>query len=181
MRYLETRGIQPEIIDYCFRNSLLFESLPYHNVIFVGYDKDGIARSGSMRGTMSDFRGEVKGSDKKYSFSITDPSENGHLHLFESAIDLLSYASLELLDGRNWKKDSMLSLAGVSATANSKVVPKALKQYLERSCHIGSSPFTDLSDHRSKGTSALCEGVFGLWRYNRVYLTMDQSIRFQFA
>ena len=131
VKYLESRGIQPEIIGYCLDHSLIYESIPYHNVVFVGYDKNGIARYGAMRGTMSSFKGEVTGSDKHYSFSITDPAESGHLHLFESAIDLLSYASLELLDGRNWKKDSMLSLAGVSGTKKGRVVPAALKQYLE--------------------------------------------------
>ena len=130
VKYLESRGIQPEVIEYCLSNSLIYESIPYHNVVFVGYDKNGIARYGAMRGTMSSFKGEVTGSDKHYSFSITDPTESGHLHLFESAIDLLSYASLELLDGRNWKKDSMLSLAGVSGAPNGRVVPAALKQYL---------------------------------------------------
>ena len=131
VKYLESRGIQPEIIEYCLNNSLIYESIPYHNVVFVGYDKNGIARYGAMRGTMSSFKGEVTGSDKRYSFSITDPSGDGHLHLFESAIDLLSFASLELLDGKNWKKDSMLSLAGVSGAKNCRVVPAALRQYLE--------------------------------------------------
>ncbi|MBR3243967.1 MAG: toprim domain-containing protein [Parasporobacterium sp.] len=131
VKYLESRGIQPEVIEYCLNNSLIYESIPYHNVVFVGYDKNGIARYGAMRGTMSSFKGEVTGSDKHYSFSITDPVESGHLHLFESAIDLLSYASMELLDGRNWRQDSMLSLAGVSGAKNGRVVPAALKQYLE--------------------------------------------------
>ena len=131
VKYLESRGIQPEVINYCKDHSLIFESLPYHNVVFVGYDKGGIARYAATRGTVSSYKGEVAGSDKHYSFSITDPTEAGHLHLFESAIDLLSYASMELLDGRNWKRDSMLSLAGVSGSQNGTVVPAALKQYLE--------------------------------------------------
>ena len=114
VKYLESRGIQPEIIQYCREHSLIFESQPYHNVVFVGYDKAGIARYAAVRGTISSYKGEVSGSDKRYSFSITDPAESGHLHLFESAIDLLSYASMELLDGRDWKKDSLLSLAGVT-------------------------------------------------------------------
>lgn len=43
-QYLLNRGIHPSVIDYCLCRSLLFESLKYHNVILVGYDKDGIAR-----------------------------------------------------------------------------------------------------------------------------------------
>ena len=129
--YLESRGIQPEIIEYCKSHSLIYESFPYHNVIFVGYDPAGIARYASVRGVASSYKGEVTGSDKRYSFSISDPNGSGHLHLFESAIDLLSYASMELLAGRDWKKDSMLSLAGVSVPKNGRVVQPALRQYLE--------------------------------------------------
>ena len=131
VNYLWSRGIQPEIIEYCLSHSLIYESLPYHNVIFVGYDKNGIAKCATTRGTMSSFRGAVTGSDKRYSFSITDPVDGGHLHLFESAIDLLSFASMELLAGRNWRKDSMLSLGGVPAAGNGIVVPGALQQYLK--------------------------------------------------
>ena len=34
--YLISRGIHPEILDYCFGNNLIYESLPYHNAVFVG-------------------------------------------------------------------------------------------------------------------------------------------------
>ena len=37
--YLFGRGIDFEIINYCISNDLIFESLPYHNVVFVGYDE----------------------------------------------------------------------------------------------------------------------------------------------
>lgn len=131
VKYLRSRGIQQEIIGYCLNHSLIFESLPYHNVVFVGYDKNGIAKCATTRGTMSSFRGAVTGSDKRYSFSIPGPTNSGHLHLFESAIDLLSFASMELLDGKNWQKDSMLSLGGVGASGKGTVVPAALQQYLE--------------------------------------------------
>ena len=128
VKYLRSRGIQPEVIEFCLNHSLIYESLPYHNVVFVGYDKNGIAKCATTRGTMSSFRGAITGSDKRYSFSIPSPANGGHLHLFESAIDLLSFASMELLDGRNWRKDSMLSLGGVSGIGT--VVPGALQQYL---------------------------------------------------
>lgn len=34
--YLISRGIHPEILDYCFEHNLIFESLPYQNAVFVG-------------------------------------------------------------------------------------------------------------------------------------------------
>lgn len=38
--YLFGRGIDFAIIDYCISHDLVFESLPYHNIVFVGYDRD---------------------------------------------------------------------------------------------------------------------------------------------
>lgn len=129
--YLISRGIHPTIIEYCLMNSLLFESAKYHNAIFIGYDKNGIARYGSMRGTTTNYKGEVTGSNKHYSFNISGTGDTSHLHLFESAIDLLSYGSLQLMKGEDWREESMLSLAGVFETKRKDVLPVALKQYLK--------------------------------------------------
>jgi hypothetical protein len=123
------RGIHSEVIDYCLRNKLVYESLPYHSAVFVGYDHDGVARYAAVRGTRGDFKGEATGSDKRFAFSITaeNPSK---LHLFEAAIDLLSYATLETLAGRDWKQDGLLSLAGVYKGKQRNTVPLALREYL---------------------------------------------------
>ena len=129
-RYLESRGIHSDIIDYCIENSLLFETADYHNVVFVGYDTQGIARYASMRGIGSKYKGEVTGSDKHFSFSITATPDAEHVHLFEAAIDLLSFATLKYLDGQDWKQDDLLSLAGVFKTKRENVVPVALSRYL---------------------------------------------------
>ena len=129
-KYLQDRGINSEIIQYCIDHSMIFETANYHNVVFVGYDKYGIAKYGAMRGTRSAYKGEVTGSDKRFSFAIMETTKAEHLHLFESAIDLLSYATLEHLEGRNWKQDALLSLAGVFQTKRKDVVPLALSQYL---------------------------------------------------
>lgn len=135
-KYLRERGIHPDIIQYCIDNSLLFETAKYHNVVFVGYNKQGIAKYASMRGTRSSYKGEVTGSDKRFSFSISETTNAEHVHLFESAIDLLSYATLELMEGRNWKQEALLSLAGVFQTKRKDVIPVALSQYLSDHPHI---------------------------------------------
>ena len=127
-RYLKNRGIHDVIIRYCLGNNLLFESRKYHSAVFLGYDKDGIARYGNVRGTVGDYKGELSGSDKHYSFSI--PGNSQTVHVFESAIDALSYATLELFEGRNWREDHLLSLAGVFVTKRENVVPVALSRYL---------------------------------------------------
>ena len=99
---------------------------------FVGHDRYGKARYANLRGIGSDFKGECNGSDKRFSFNI--PAENsGILHLFESAIDLLSFATIRKLNGMDWRKDHLLSLAGVyqpREKIEESAVPLALPQYL---------------------------------------------------
>ena len=51
--------------------------------------------------------------------------------MFESAIDAMSYATLELIEGRDWKSEIFLSLAGVYRTKRENVVPVALSRFLE--------------------------------------------------
>lgn len=110
--YLRSRGIDGELIDYCFQTGRIYESLPYHNVVFVGLDRYNKPRYATLRGIGTDFIGEANGSDKQFSFSI--PAQNSDtLHLFESAIDLLSFATLVKQNGVNWQRDHLVSLAGV--------------------------------------------------------------------
>ena len=159
-RYLKGRGIHPVIIDYCIEHSLLFESAGYHNAIFVGYDTIGIARYAAMRGTQSKYKSEVTGSDKHFSFSIQATPDAEHVHLFEAAIDLLSYATLELYEGRDWKRDALLSLAGVFKTKRENVVPVALQQYLED--HLGISTIHLHLDNDEVGRGAAAGIIGGL-------------------
>ena len=131
--YLSGRGIDSEVIDFCISTGRLYESSGrYHNVVFVGHDRYGKARYANLRGIGSDFKGECNGSDKRFSFNI--PAENsGILHLFESAIDLLSFATIRKLNGMDWRKDHLLSLAGVyqpREKVEESAVPLALTQYL---------------------------------------------------
>ena len=128
--YLRNRGIHQSIIDHCIRSNILAETVNYHNAVFIGRDKAGVPRYAALRGTIGDFKKEVSGSDKHYSFSITENPNATTVHLFESAIDLMSYATLRLYETPNWKEDSLLSLAGVFKTKRENVVPIALEQFL---------------------------------------------------
>ncbi len=129
-RYLKSRGIADVIIDYCRNNKLLYEDAKYHNCIFLGYDGD-MPKYGAVRSTNSDFKRDLTGSDKRFSFFIPAESKTQTVHLFESAIDLLSYATLELRHGQS-RHDDLLSLAGVYKTENKQDIPLALKTYLDR-------------------------------------------------
>lgn len=137
--YLQNRGIDREIIQYCMETKKIYESESYHNVVFVGKDEKGIPRYAALRGIGADFIGEASGSDKNYSFRIQAEEKSHAVHLFESAIDLLSYATEQKLDGKNWRKEHLLSLAGVYQPAKEiekSKVPAALTRFLKEHSEV---------------------------------------------
>ena len=76
--------------------------------------------------------GEAVGSDKRYSFRIEAKSNT--IHVFESAIDLLSYATLMKMKTGNWRAETMVSLGGVYAPSPNKPIskiPAALENALQ--------------------------------------------------
>ena len=132
INYLESRGIDKEIINYCIETGRIFESYQHHNVVMLGFDKYGIARYANLRGIGTDFKGEASGSDKRFSFSIS-AEKSDTVHIFESAIDLLSYATMLKINGQKWDEHHLLSLAGVyrpSKELKDSSFPLALKQFL---------------------------------------------------
>ena len=122
--YLVGRGIDYDIIKECIDNGLIFESEVYHNCIFLGFDENGKAAYASFRSSSdnSRFKGEAVGSDKRYSFRIEAKSNT--IHVFESAIDLLSYATIMKMKTGNWRAETMISLGGVYAPSPNKPISK---------------------------------------------------------
>lgn len=138
--YLRSRGIDAELIDFCIRTGRLYESFPHHNAVFVGLDRYSKPRYANLRGVGTDFVGDASGSDKRYSFSISTPG-NDTVHLFESAIDLLSYATLVKQNGGSWNREHLVSLAGVyrpKVELQESSMPLALKRYLSENPEIHS-------------------------------------------
>jgi len=138
--YLTGRGIHRDIIDYCIQTKCIYESRNYHNAVFVGFDRHGTHKYAMLRGTTSRrYMGEANGSDKHYSFCISAKNHCSRLHLFESAIDLLSYCTLELLSGRSWQQENHLSLAGIyqpKKNNEESTPPAALMQFLKNYPYI---------------------------------------------
>lgn len=135
VEYLFGRGIDYEIINECLDKELIVESLPYHNVVFIGYDENKEPKYAAYRATnQSRIMGDCTGSKKQYSFRLT--AENtGEVHLFECAIDLLSYATLLKLDGKDWRQFNLVSLAGVYSPKQKiedSKVPVTLSGLLEK-------------------------------------------------
>ena len=114
----------------------VYESRKYHNAVFVGFDSSGTARYAMLRGTYGDFKGEAGGSDKRFGFLLANQADASAVHLFESPIDALSYATLLKMKGRDWQYTPLLSLGGVFKKGKEKgTVPAALESYL--SSHAG--------------------------------------------
>ena len=127
VQYLIGRGIDPEIVNWCIDHRLIFETAKYGNVLFVGYDSEGKPKYGAVRSTTDSYKGDVKGSDKRFSFKMVRADSPRKIHVFEAAIDLLSYATCVKLSGGNWRKESYLSLGGIGGNT----IPKALEQFLK--------------------------------------------------
>ncbi len=132
IKYLVSRGIDKDIINYCIETGRIYESYPNHNVVMLGFDKYCIARYANLRGIGTDFKGEASGSDKRFSFSISS-EKSDTVHIFESAIDLLSYATILKMNGQKWNEHHLISLAGVYRPGKEfkdSSFPLALKQFL---------------------------------------------------
>jgi hypothetical protein len=123
--YLRNRGLSKDVLSFCFRKSLIFEDARYHNSVFVGLDANGSPRHATLRGTTTGntFRQDAPNSDKRFTFNLPAQSESRILYVFEGAIDLLSWATIEANAGKNWRQHHLLSLGGLASLA--------LNQYLK--------------------------------------------------
>lgn len=135
-QYLISRGIDKEIIQKCIDKKLIYEEKNYHNVVFVGYDELGNAKYAGCRSTgRKTFKNDAVGSNKAYSFRLESEQKTDKIYIFEGAIDLLSYATLFKLYGKNWEDKTMISLAGVYQPAKileQSKIPTVIKNYLDK-------------------------------------------------
>ena len=112
--YLINRGIAEEIVDECIKNNLIYQEETTNNVVFVGYDNCKNIRYAGCRATNDTrYMRDATGSDKKYSFRLLSNEQNNSVHIFESSIDLLSYATLLYEQGSDFKSQNLVSLSGV--------------------------------------------------------------------
>ena len=111
---LKHRRLDRDVLTAFVRMGLVYEDQKYHNAVFVGRDKDGVAHHAHKRSTNSQgksFRMTVEGSDFRYAFNW--PGHNSHLLVFEAPIDMLSFISMHT-DGC-WPKYSYVALCGTSS------------------------------------------------------------------
>lgn len=138
--YLFGRGIDYSLIQECIAEGIIFESRKYHNAVFVGRDNSGTAKYAALRSTLgSNFKQDASGSNKRYSFRLLAREPTDTVHLFEAAIDLLSYATYLKCEGKDYKTENLLSLSGVyqpKKELNESKVPIALTTYLKENPNI---------------------------------------------
>lgn len=128
--YLMGRGIDYEIITDCVNKGLVFQAEPYNSVVFVGMDENKEPKYAAYRSTGKERNlGDVSGSNKEYSFRYMGNGSH-EIHLFESAIDALSYLTLVKDDGAKWQSENCISMAGIFASG-SKKIPAAIKRTLD--------------------------------------------------
>lgn len=124
---MNTRFIDKEVIDEFVKRDLIYEDSEYHNVVFVGYDEEGVAKHAHKKSTFTNksksFRGNVDGSDPRYTFHYIGRSNK--LFVFEAPIDMLSYISL---NKHNWKEHSYIALNGLGT--------KGLEHMIEAYPHL---------------------------------------------
>lgn len=134
LEYLQRRGIDKEILDELHGAGVVYGSRRYshQNVVFVGKDMTGAPRYASVRACAGDFKGEAPGSDKRFGFAMEQRGGPIEVHVFESAIDALSFATLFKIRGGNWRTLSLLSLGGIPPVRDGGdiKVPCALEQWL---------------------------------------------------
>lgn len=97
-KYLTTdRAISRDVVDFFVKKDLIYESYPYHNIVFKGNDRDGVTKFASMRGVFDrngkTFKCDVSGNDKRYGFHVANENST-ELVVFEAAIDLMSYMDI---------------------------------------------------------------------------------------
>ena len=133
----EVRKIDKGIVEDFISKGMIYQSANFKNAVFVGYDGNKPAYA-FKRSIFKNFKLDHAGSNKAFSFNYTN-TNSSELHVFEAAIDLLSYMTLLKMDEMDYTEFNYLSLAGASDKIASKSeadIPIALKEYLERNPNI---------------------------------------------
>lgn len=106
----KSRKLDFEIVNSLIKSGNIYESKENHNVIFVGKNNGGVPKYASKRSTLTNsaYKGDVKNSDKDFGFRIK--GDSNRVYVFESAIDLITHASISKHLGNDWKKANRVSL-----------------------------------------------------------------------
>ena len=160
--YLRCRGISQAVIDHCLQTGILYESLPYHNCVFVGRDAGGTPRYAALRGTYTygkQFKGESTGSDKRFGFCIAPTAESSVVAVFEAAIDAMA----EMMLAGDAADKYRLSLGGIYAPEEGRDIhpPAALEEFLRRHPQVKRIEFCLDNDPPGRAAAAALARLYG--------------------
>ena len=132
-----------DIVGYSIREGLVLSPATLStmrtvsNAVFVGFDNEHKPAYAAKRGLYNkqvvengkvknnSFRQEVSGSSKSYSFYMRDVTgKSNSIHLFEAAIDAMSYATLIQLYSSDFSNKNLLSLGGAQSGKDNKFDPE---------------------------------------------------------
>ena len=160
--YLRCRGISQAVIDHCLQAGILYESLPYHNCVFVGRDADGVPKYAALRGTYTygkQFKAESTGSDKRFGFCIEPTAESKTVAVFEAAIDAMAEMTLagDAVDKYR------LSLGGIYTPEVGKPIhpPAALEEFLRRRPQVNRIEFCLDNDPPGRTAAVALARLYG--------------------
>ena len=133
--YLLSRGIDEGIVDYFIRKRQIAEMEKNGYALFFGKDENGNVLQCSIRATDgSSDKWDAGGSNRAYSFQLCAEKDPATLRVFESAIDLMSFLTLEKQSGLH-PTGIYLSLSGVykpRGRLEDTKIPVALERCLEK-------------------------------------------------
>ncbi len=165
--YLRCRGISPQVIQKCIDDGILYESLPYHNCVFVGQDGNGTPRYAALRGTYTygkQFKAESIGSDKRFGFCIEPTTESGTVAVFEAAIDAMAEMTLagDTVDA-DFVGKYRLSLGGIYAPEPGKDIhpPAALEEFLAQHPQVDRIEFCLDNDPPGRAAAVALARLYG--------------------
>ena len=160
--YLRCRGISQAVIDHCLQTGILYESLPYHNCVFVGRDADGTPRYAALRGTYTygkQFKAESTGSDKRFGFCIEPTAESRTVAVFEAAIDAMAEMTLAGYAADKYR----LSLGGIYAPEEGRDIPPpaALEEFLAQHPRVDRIEFCLDNDPPGRAAAVALARLYG--------------------
>ena len=160
--YLRCRGISQAVIDHCLQTGILYESLPYHNCVFVGRDAGGTPRYAALRGTYTygkQFKAESTGSDKRFGFCIEPTTESRTVAVFEAAIDAMAEMTLAGDAADKYR----LSLGGIYAPEEGRDIhpPAALEEFLAQHPRVDRIEFCLDNDPPGRAAAAALARLYG--------------------
>jgi hypothetical protein len=162
--YLRGRGISKNVSNHCIKAELLYES-EKHRCVFVGKDGEK-PMFACERGTVDDWKKDISGSNKRYSFSLPpeNSNKNNTLAVFESPIDVLAHFSIHEI-GQTGMDGYRLSLGGVGSSA--------LINFLERHTEIKNIHLALDNDTAGKtATKRIINELLGDKRFSHIKISV---------